>query len=228
MKSEIFRRREDFWSAIFYMKMASMETVKGCEQEDQVRHATQKANLIEILIDASKKKDEGVALLKEAKKMIETLPKEITSQLIVHAYKAEIDLHMRHPKLSGLKTSALEFEDAILEKSDSKKGDENLRQKGYNVFHESKSTLDHAMRHLKDEAFADTGYVKNIYFPYRQDTKEKLVGKFEEMKFEGISQKFPEIIDFVFAKIQPPWVKTFIDIRNTKVKFPNPIRYVTF
>ena len=37
MKSEIFRSREDFWSAIFYMKMASRETAKGCEQEDQVQ-----------------------------------------------------------------------------------------------------------------------------------------------------------------------------------------------
>ena len=153
--------------------------------------------------------------------MIETLPQETTYRLIVHAYKAEIELHMKHPKLSDLKTSALEFEDAILEKSDSNKGDENLRQKGYNVFDQSKRTLDHAMHHLKDEAFSDTGDVKNIYFPYRQDTKEKLVGKFEEMKFDGISQKFPEIIDFVFDKIQPPWVKTFINIRNTKVKFPN-------
>ena len=70
--------------------------------------------------------------------------------------------------------------------------------------------------------------MKNIYFPYHQDTKEKLVGKFEEMKFEGISQKFPEIIDFVFAKVQPPWVKTFIDIRNAKVQFTNPIRLFSF
>ena len=119
---------------------------------------------------------------------------------------------MKNKGLDALKTSARSFEETL----EGSKSDEELKQRSYNVFQESKSTLDYSMNHLKQEAFPETGKT-NIFFPYLQDTKEKLEKKFEDMGFQGLSQKYPEVIDFVLDKTKPAWVKKFIAIRNTKV-----------
>ena len=83
------------------------------------------------------------------------------------------------------------------------------------VFQKSKSALDFSVCHLKTK-FPEA--IEKTYFLYIQDTREKLVAKFEkEFKFTNISEKFPDTIDFIFSAIQPVWVKTFIQIRNKKV-----------
>ena len=140
------------------------------------------------------------------------LPNETSSKLTIHASKAEIELTMKHKELNDLKTSAHSFEDTL----EGSLGDEELKQKSYDVLQKSKSTKDYSKNHLKQEAFPQTKK-GSIYFPYEQDTAEKLDKKFEDMGFQGISQKYPEVINFVLEKIQPAWVKTFILIRNTKV-----------
>ena len=75
--------------------------------------------------------------------------------------------------------------------------------------------MDFSVCHLKTK-FPEA--IEKTYFLYIQDTREKLVAKFEkEFKFTNISEKFPDTIDFIFSAIQPVWVKTFIQIRNKKV-----------
>ena len=216
MKSRIFRAKVDFRSAIFYMDHARKKTLKSSEP-DLVRHATQIENLIELHIDASKSTktslEDGKVLLKEAKEMIQAqmLPNETSSKLTIHASKAEIELTMKHRGLNDLKGSALSFEDTL----EGSQCDEDLKEKSYKVLQASRSALDYSMNHLKREAFPEIE--KEVVFPYIHNTAEKLEKKFKEMGFQGISQKYPEVINFVLEKIQPAWVKTFIAIRNTKV-----------
>ena len=110
-----------------------------------------------------------------------------------------------------LKGSANQFEELM----DGSQDKSQLCTASFEVFQKSKSVLDFSVRQLKTK-FPEA--IDITYFPYRQETREKLVTKLEkDMKFTNISEKFPDIIDFIFSAIQPPWVKTFIDIRNKKV-----------
>ena len=218
-KFRIFSSREDFKTARFYMESAMKQSEK---ESDKGRHTSQKENLIGMLIGegskAVKTKEHRFMLLNDADKLIQELPnKARKEELTIAAQKGKIELLMGHKKLKALKASASHFEET-LEKS---MGGDELKQASYNVFQESKSTLDHSMHHLRKKVFP--GASEKIYFPYLPTTKEKLEKKFEEFKFQGISQKFPQIIDFVLKKNQLPWVKEFIEIRNTKVFIHNQI-----
>ena len=115
------------------------------------------------------------------------LPKETTAKLTIHAKKADIKLTMKHKTLNSLKTSALNFEETLEQSNDN----EELKERSYDVIQRSRTTLDYAMNHLKEKAFPENEKT-NIHFPYIQDTTEQVEKKFEEMGFQGISQKFPE------------------------------------
>ena len=117
---------------------------------------------------------------------------------------------MKHKTLLDLKALAEQFEELLGDSQDKSQ----LCTASYEVFHKSKSVLDFSVRQLKTK-FPEA--IDTTYFPYIQETREKLVTKFEDMKFTNISEKFPDIIDFIFSAIQPLWVKTFINIRNKKV-----------
>ena len=119
---------------------------------------------------------------------------------------------MSHKKLQDLKAAANKFEEvhgSSVEKA-------NLNGPACDVFEKCKSSLDITINSKLKSMFPEA--IETTYFPYRKETREELVREFEnKMKFVGISQKFPEIINFIFDKTRPPWVKKFINIRNKKI-----------
>lgn len=222
-KSDVFKQRGNFDSAIFYLQKALSESQEN-QQLSSFQLFEMRVEEIQLFINLIRKKreyslDDGdvTTAVREKIDALDTDPRHANKRAQLEFAFQELsieklfnDKDMEH--VGDLRRSRLAFEENLKVKNQ----DQSLDDAIFDVCHDSKVVLERCMRYIRENVFPDGKEV--TYYPnYLSDLDQtKLDTVLEKIGWNNFSSTLPSLVDFLVDRLDNakyPDLK-FVKIRN--------------
>ena len=224
MKSDVFKQRGNFNSAIFYLQKALSESQENQKLssfqlfEMRVEEIYLSINLIRKKREYSLEDGDVTTAVKEKIDALDTDPRHAKTRAELEFAFQELsieklfnDKDMEH--VGDLRRSRLGFEENLKVGNQ----DQSLDDAIFDVCHDSKVVLERCMRYIRENVFPD-GKEFTYYPKHLSDSDQtKLDTVLDKIGWHNFSSTLPSLVDFLVDRLDDakhPDLQKFVKIRN--------------